>query len=250
MATIRRLQNVSNLFGDILERYTGLREAPDPDKQSAFSIACDELVFLLESQADQIRNDLAPHLDGLPDDTVYDAAPVIGVIRETIEKAVMRNADRFPDAQVETMARFAPVGASAVCILAQRMGHGADPDTFESNREKVILCGSLMARYPAPISANFRQMMQRSTHSVIRTGDISDTFREYCSRMIMGAADINPHMLEKIRRFDACPAKKNVGRFCGLTFDLHATCYRHVWERLSGQCSDAAGVELMLQEAV
>jgi hypothetical protein len=235
MATIRHLQNVSNLFGDILERYTGVREAPDDGKESGFSLACDELIRLLETQREEIFDDLQPNLHGIDNQSIVDVSLVIPVVQRTIEKAIMRNTGTISRPQTERMAHFAPIGSAAICLLAHRMAGGKHPDIFESNRENVVLCGSLMARYPAPISANFRQLVAGNVDSFRKSDDITGDFRHFCARMITNAATLNPLMVEKMQRFDSCPAKKNVGMFCGLTFDLHARCYRHVWERIEAR---------------
>lgn len=226
------MENFRALLGDVLEKTAGVRTTPEVTEESDFQIACNELILSLERQSPEMLEQVRQACDELSDTTVVDFTQAFPLLEHTIRDFTARSTTHLQPAQTSVINRFLPIGAEAICLIAHTLGRGRDPDTFESNRDVVVLAASLMSEYPGPISANLKVHMAMNAGSCMKDGDLTPDFRAKCSRMLSGMIAQHPESKERVARLRSCPARKHVDIFAGIIFDLYAACHRSVWERL------------------
>ncbi len=228
------MENFRALLGDVLIKTAGVRTTPEVTEESDFQVACNELILSLEKQYPKMLDVISEDFDSLDDATIVDFTRAFPRIEVALHMFTAASTRHLPEAQTNIIHRFLPIGAEATCLIAHTLGRGKDPDTFESNRDTVVLAASLMSQYPGPISANLKERIAVNATSCMQDGDLTTDFRTRCSQMLTGMISAHPKSLEHVQRLRSCPARKHIDIFAGIIFDLYAACHRSVWERLSG----------------
>lgn len=227
------MSNFEALFGDILQDITGCRSTPDNEEGSDFKNNCDDTIMSLVGQAKEIKLHLLRSVENLPDTALVDPRPSFTLVHSTVSTFTSKVVTHLPEAQAERIAEFVPFGAEAVCLLAHVMGQGLSPDICESYRDNVVLAASVMSRYPGAISTNFKLLLAQNALVCVTSGDLTEKFRNECFKTLTTGITNNPEHLASINKLHSCPARKHIGAFSELVFDLYAVCHRHIWERHS-----------------
>ncbi len=226
------MENFRALLGDVLENIAGVRTTPEVADESDFQIACNELILSLERQSPEMMASIAQEFNTLPETVVVDFTQAFPAILDVLQSFTEKSTAHLQPAQTNIINRFIPIGSEAICLIAHVLGRGRDPDTFESNREIVVLAASLMSEYPGPISANLKVHMAMNADCCVKDGDLTADFRAKCSNMLTGMISRHPESRDHVERLRSCPARKHIQVFAGIIFDLYAACHRSAWERL------------------